>query len=137
MAKSAVSGLGTGVLSIPGLPGDIAALAEKGGEKAGWGEYLSGKAKGANQAIEDFWAKYTYYDPEKTKRMREQPGISQAARSDVPGTYGLPTTQDLQSTVEKATGKFYEPQTEWGKGTHTAFAVAPTLYGRFWCPYRW
>lgn len=50
-----------------------------------------------------------------------------AAPSPELGPNLLPTTQGLQSDVEKVTGPFYQPHTTAGKIAHTAASVAPAI----------
>lgn len=42
---------------------------------------------------------------------------------------GLPSSRQLRELTEKQTGKFYEPQSEWGEAAKLTGEVAPQLFG--------
>jgi hypothetical protein len=112
IAKSAVAGVGRGALGVLGAPGDIGALANRGAEALGIPE-------GARSAVGN------------AVRGAVFPGIELARRA-MGSNASLPTSQQLQSTVEQnITGKFYEPQTTQGKFARTIgeFGVGAALPG--------
>lgn len=90
VVKSAAAGAGKGLLSVPGIAGDVADI---GSRAADWAtEKLFGKDSTVQAAI-DKGRQYTAYSP--------------------------PTTAGLQKYVEKATGEFHEPQTRAGRYART------------------
>jgi hypothetical protein len=98
IGKSAVSGTGTGILSIPGTPGDVQALAKS-------------VAPETSEKVGNFLNNWFMQGVPK----------EEAAKG-----FTFPTTKDLQSKVEQWTGPFYEPQTPSGRISHGTFAAVPT-----------
>lgn len=96
IGKSAVSGLGKGVVSALGLPGDIGTLAARGAEAAG-------VPPEAREMAGKVFSAFPF-----TRPFATQPG-----------------SQEIQKQVEGVTGEFYKPQTKAGKVTETVGEFAP------------
>ena len=101
--KGGVSGLGQGVLAIPGTLGDLEKIGEAVRKKVS--EHLP-EAPGIVQKAFD-WIKNAHGTPFANGH--------------------LPSTSDIQKDVEGVTGPFYEAQTPVGKGLQTAGQIAPAL----------
>src|SRR6185369_2692977 len=111
LAKQTGIGVAKGAIGLAGLPGDAAVLVEKGGD------WLASKLPSI---------------PETTlgKFLREESAKTAAtsrlgARGDVPGSYELPTSHDIQSFVEKVTGPFRKPQNQAEADVETAGEFLP------------
>lgn len=111
VGKAAGVGVAKGAIGLAGLPGDAAVLLKKGAD------YISSK-------LPDI--------PENrlTKFLREEsakvgPGAASGAHGDLPGTYELPTSQDVQGAVETVTGPFRKPQNQLERDAETAGEFLP------------
>jgi hypothetical protein len=113
MAKTAPGALTTGLLSPAGMGGDLQGMMP---EKSSW--------------LENTFPKLTKFLKEDTAK-HPLGGLGQGLKEgtgDVPGTYKLPSTQELKSGVEKVTGPMdYQPQTAGGRILDTTLKVAPSL----------
>lgn len=124
--KAIPSGVAKGVISIPGTPGDVAALAKAGADKVmektgapdplGW---ITGKMDQIAPSAMNFIR-------ESNAKSANAPAV-QVGSGDLPGSYEMPTSKDIQGQVEKATGPFYEAKTGPGKAVQTATEIAPSL----------
>lgn len=117
VGKSAVSGTGTGLLSIPGMVGDLQGI---------MGRFdVSDKLKGLAESAFPNVTKKMEEESARTKKSGLGAALAEGS-ADIPGSYKLPSTQDIQSQVEKWTGPFYQPKTGAGRITHTATSVFPS-----------
>lgn len=127
IAKSIPSGIAKGVIALPGTPGDVASLAKAGVDKA------MEKAGGAPDPLGWITNKMDQIAPSAMNFMRESNAKSanapaaQVGSGDLPGSYEMPTSKDIQSGVEKVTGPFHEAKTGPGKAVQTALEVAPSI----------
>jgi hypothetical protein len=115
VAKSAGIGLAKGAVGIPGLPGDVQALARHFSPA----EYLGNK--------------FAEHFPEAAQWLKEQGEENRRRygnlmeRGDLgPGGVTLPSSGDIQSAIEnKVTGSWYEPQTPSGERAKTIASFVP------------
>lgn len=111
--KSGVSGTAKGGIGLLGMGGDLQGLMSK-FDISPW---LEAHTPGAE------WLK-----AETAKTTKSGVGKALAEGSgDVPGTYKLPNSKQIQGAVEKVTGPFYEPKTAYGRIAHTTGEVLPGL----------
>lgn len=111
--KSSVSGGGKGIIDLLGMGGDLQGLMSK-FDLSPW---LEAHTPGAD-----------FLRAETAKSTK--PGVGSAlarGTGDVPGTYKLPNSKQIQSKIEEWTGPFYEPKTTAGRIAHTGFSVLPGL----------
>lgn len=95
IAKQAGVGVAKGAISLAGFPGDAAQLIEKGGN------WLAEKLPSMpDTGIGKFLREESAKTAAKTKL---------GASGDLPGSYELPTSHDIQGQVEKVTGPFRKP----------------------------
>jgi hypothetical protein len=125
-AKGGVSGLAQGVIAIPGMAGDLSQLAKAGvdkvTEKTGSPDplgYITGKLD------ENFPNAMKFFRDSNAKSANSP--AAKVGSGNLPGSYEMPTSADIQGQVEKATGPFYQAQTGLGKAVQTAGQVAPML----------
>lgn len=111
IAKQAGVGLAKGAIGLAGLPGDTAVLAKAGADK------LAEKLPDTpSTGLVDFL---------RAETAKMGPGAASGARGDVPGTYELPTSQDIQGQVEKVTGPFRQPQNQTEADAQTVGEFVP------------
>lgn len=111
--KGGVSGTAKGGIGLLGMGGDLQGLMSK-FDISPW---LEAHTPGAE------WLK-----AETAKTTKSGVGKALAEGSgDVPGTYKLPNSKQIQSKVEEWTGPFYEPKRAAGRILHTAGEVLPGL----------
>lgn len=104
VAKSAVSGLGRGVLGLAGIPGGLEWAAKRGAEvtsRAGWGSAPTGQPDTLAGA----------------PRQPEQPSNVSTV---------LPTPSDMISAFERNVAPFHTPQTRAGRYARTIGEFAPS-----------
>lgn len=128
VGKGAVSGLGQGIISIPSFPGDVSHLAEKGIEKAGeiTGIHAPDPLGWMKQKLEGTFPNAMKFMEESNKKSANVPA-AQVGSGDLPGSYEMPTSGDIQQQVEKVTGPFYQAQTPYGKAAQTTGQVLPAI----------
>ncbi|BBB99401.1 hypothetical protein [Bradyrhizobium elkanii] len=98
MAKQGAVGVAKGAIGLAGLPGDAAVLLKRGAD------YIAEKLP----SIPDTGiAKFL-----RDESARSQGGVAAGAHGDLPGTYEVPTSQDIQGAVETVTGPFRKPQNQ-------------------------
>jgi hypothetical protein len=115
MAKQTGVGVAKGAIGLAGLPGDAQQLAKKGGD------WLAEKLP-------------SFGDTQLGKFLKEESaksagGAASAASGDLPGSYELPTSHDIQGQVEKVTGEFRKPQNQKERDAETAGEFAVGLLG--------
>src|SRR6185437_3658519 len=118
MAKSLGSGLAQGAIGLAGLPGDMGALAKRVGDK------LPDIPSPSSDTVLGRLAQFLKDESAKSANLPAAQGSG-----DLPGSYVPPTSAQLQGSVEKATGPFYQPQ---GTAENIASKVgqfAPGLIG--------
>lgn len=111
IAKQGGIGVAKGAIGLAGMAGDAQQLAKKAGD---WiSEHMpSLPDTRLGQFLREESAKSNH-------------GIAAGARGDVPGTYELPTSQDIQSGVEKVTGEFRKPQNQTEADAETVGEFLP------------
>jgi hypothetical protein len=109
VGKGAVSGLGQGVVGIAGFGGD-----------------LQGMMPDASPWLERKTKEY-FPNAEAWLRKQSAPYQNFPGTGDLPGSYNLPSSHQIQGQVEKITGPFYQAKTPAGKATQTATSVLPGL----------
>lgn len=111
MAKAAGVGVAKGAIGIAGLPGDAAVLLKKGAD------WVSDKLP----AFEE--NRFTKFMREETAKSNPR-GVR--AAGDLPGTYELPTSEDIQhNVVEPITGPFRKPQNQAERDAETVGEFLP------------
>lgn len=95
LAKQGAVGVAKGAIGLAGLPGDAAQLLQKGAD------WVSRKLP---EAPTNRLAQFL-----REESARSQGGVASGARGDLPGTYELPTSADIQGQVENVTGPFRKP----------------------------
>lgn len=111
VAKSGATGIAKGVIQTGGLIGDIRDLARSGAE------YVTTKIH-ERPVSDQARLEYSHAggsDPVKAGRAARTGGLLSAA----------PTSQQLQSGVERLTGEFYKPKTAYGEFAQTAGEFLP------------
>jgi hypothetical protein len=103
MAKAFGVGGAQGIIGIPGMAGDVTQLGKAGAS------YIPDVPQ--NSAMD--WLKA------ETAKTAARGGNS-AARGDIPGSFPLPTSKDIQGWIEHITGKFYEPKNDKEREAATA-----------------
>lgn len=111
MAKQAGVGVTKGAIGLAGLPGDAAVLLKKGTD------WVADKLPNMEEN------RLTKFLREETAKMG--PGAGTGARGDVPGTYELPTSKDIQGAVETVTGPFREPRNQAERDAETVGEFLP------------
>lgn len=111
LAKQAGIGIAKGVIGLAGLPGDAAALLKRGAD------YVADKLP-------------SLPDTGLVKFLRDESAKTNAtttlgASGDLPGSYALPTSQDIQGAVENITGPFRKPQNQAEADAETAGEFFP------------
>lgn len=111
LAKQGGIGVAKGAIGLAGLPGDAASLIEKGGD------WLSSKLP---LIPETDLGKFLREESAKTNAKTKV-----GARGDLPGSYELPTSHDIQGAVETVTGPFRKPQNQAEADIETAGEFLP------------
>lgn len=113
MAKVAPGAATSGILAPIGMGGDLQGMMP---DKSSW--------------LEKTFPTVTNFLKADTAK-HPLGGLGQGLKEgtgDVPGTYKLPSTKELKSVVEKATGPMdYQAQTPGGKVLQTGLQVAPSI----------
>lgn len=111
LAKAGGIGVAKGAIGLAGLPGDAGQLLKKGVD------WVSDKLPEipTNRVAE--WL--------RSESSKVGPGAASGAHGDMPGTYDLPTSHDIQGQIEKVTGKFREPQNQAERDAETVGEFAP------------
>lgn len=112
LAKAGGVGVAKGAIGLAGLPGDAAQLLEKG---VNW---VSSKLP---EIPETGLGKFL-----REETAKVGPGAASGARGDLPGSYELPTSHDIQGQVEKVTGPFRKPQNQAERDAETAGEFLPS-----------
>lgn len=115
LAKQAGIGIAKGAIGLAGLPGDVAALLKKGAD------YVADKLP-------------SLPDTGLVKFLRDESAKTNAkttlgASGDLPGSYALPTSQDIQGAIEGITGPFRKPQSQAEADVETAGEFLPAALG--------
>lgn len=111
LAKQGGVGVAKGVIGLAGLPGDAQQLAKAAGD------WISSKLpEMPTTRLGQFL---------REESAKSQGGVAAGARGDVPGTYELPTSHDIQSSVEKVTGEFRKPQNQAEADAETVGEFVP------------
>lgn len=111
IAKQAGVGVAKGAISLAGFPGDAAQLIEKGGN------WLAEKLPSMpDTGIGKFLREESAKTAAKTKL---------GASGDLPGSYELPTSHDIQGQVEKVTGPFRKPANQVEADAETVGEFVP------------
>lgn len=109
LAKAAGIGVAKGAIGLLGLPGDAAALAKKGAD------YVASKLP-----------EIPTNDMAQWLRKESAPYASARASGDLPGSYELPTSANIQhNVVEPVTGPFREPKNQAERDAETAGEFLP------------
>jgi hypothetical protein len=119
LVKGVPTGLAQGVIGLAGTPGDLQNVAKAGSDVAsehGLNPFSWLGDKFANSKL----GKFLQEDMEKHPDRAFGTG-------DVPGSYQLPSSGDIQGAIEKLTGPFYQSKTPVGKGIQTAAQVLPSI----------
>lgn len=133
LAKAGAFGVAKGAIGLVGMPGDAQQLAKKAGE---WiSEKLSGD-KVSNQSLSDLVGK-----PDRAGTIidlsgkntpgtiafenRDKQSTFRPASGDLPGSYELPTSADIQGGIEKVTGPFRKPQNQTEEDAQTVGEFLP------------
>lgn len=111
IAKQAGVGVAKGAIGLAGLPGDVQQLAKSAGE---W--IASKLPEMPTTALGQFL---------REESAKSNHGIAAAASGDLPGSYELPTSQDIQGQVEKVTGEFRKPQNQTEADAETVGEFIP------------
>lgn len=116
------TGLAEGGIALVGMPGDLQKVGKAASDKA--------TEKGINpfSALSDTFANSTLgkFLKDESAKTAKLPA-AQTSSGDLPGSYEMPTSSDIQKKVEGVTGPFYQSQTPIGKAAQTAAQVAPSL----------
>lgn len=107
-------GIAKGAIGLAGLPGDVAVLLEKGGN------WLADKLPSFSETT---LGKFLRDESAKTLAR-----TNIGARGDVPGTYELPTSGDIQGQIEKVTGPFRKPQNQLEADAETFGEFLPAAF---------
>jgi len=111
IAKQAGIGVAKGVIGLAGLPGDAQQLAK------GAGEWIASKLPDMPEtALGQFL---------REESAKSNHGVAAGAHGDLPGSYELPTSQDIQGQVEKVTGEFRKPQNQMEADAETVGEFIP------------
>lgn len=108
MAKAGGVGVGKGVIGIAGMPGDAVGLLRKGAD------WVSEKLP---EIPTNRFAQFLREESAKS--------ASSHASGDLPGSYELPTSEDIQGAIEKVTGPFRKPQNQAEKDAETVGEFLP------------
>ena len=108
VAKSGGIGLAKGAIGLAGMPGDLGSLISSGYDKAT-------NALGIN--------------PDTAQTVKSVVGHLAPAVPFLGAVAQGPTSHDIQSTIEGATGPLYKPQTVPGEYAQTIGEFAPAVFG--------
>jgi len=109
VAKGTASGLGQGAIGLVGVGGDLQGLMP---DASPW---LERKTK-------EYFPKAEAWLRKQSAPYQNFPGTG-----DLPGSYKLPSSHQIQGEVEKVTGPFYQAKTPAGKAAQTGASVIPGL----------
>jgi len=111
MGKQFGVGVAKGAAGLAGLGGDLQQLGQKGAD------WIASKLP---EIPTNRFAQFL-----REESAKSQGGVAAGARGDVPGTYELPTSQDVQSGVEKVTGEWRKPQNQTEADAQTVGEFLP------------
>jgi DNA-binding GntR family transcriptional regulator len=111
LAQAGGIGVAKGAIGLAGMAGDLQQLAKKG---ADW------VADKIPELPENRLSKFL-----REESAKVGPGAASGGRGDQPGTYEIPTSQDIQGAVEGVTGPFRKPQNQAERDVETAGEFLP------------
>lgn len=111
LAKATGVGVAKGAIGISGMAGDVSQALNKG---ADWV---------ASKLPDMPTTRLGQFLRDETAKMG--PGAASGAHGDLPGSYELPTSQDIQGAVEKVTGPFRKPQNQKEEDAQTVGEFLP------------
>lgn len=124
--KAIPSGVAKGVISIPGTPGDVAALAKAGADKVTEKTGAPDPLGWVTHKLDENFPNAMNFLRASNAKSANAPA-AQVGSGDLPGSYEMPTSKDIQGQLEKVTGPLYEAKTGPGKAVQTATEIAPSL----------
>jgi hypothetical protein len=120
--RSLGSGLVNGTGMLVGVPGDlsrtVADLAN------------SNLPPISSPASDSFLGRFVQFMKDESSKTANDPrtaGIAKSGRGDLPGSYELPTSDQVSSLAKALLGQPYEPQTDFGKMAYTVGQKIPGL----------
>lgn len=111
MAKQAGVGVAKGAIGLAGLPGDAAGLLKKG---------VDWVADKLPEIPENRLGTFL-----REESAKVGPGVATGGHGDMPGSYQVPDSHDIQAQVEKVTGPFRKPANQAEADAETAGEFLP------------